>query len=78
VIIHSPGIVLELLDHNPALRVYQYTKPGTRQLYYAVFELDPEADPQLAQLLTTATLLCDNGRMTPAGRAWIVEHGRKG
>lgn len=74
----SPGMVLELLDHNPTLRVYQYTEPGSQQLCYAVFELDPESDAQLAQLLTTATLLCDNGRMTPEGRAWVVQHGRKG
>lgn len=76
--VHSPGMVLALLDHNPTLRVYQYRLPGSRQVCYAVFELDREPDVQLAELLTTATLLCENGQMTPAGRAWVVEHGRKG
>lgn len=74
---YSPGVVLALLDHNPTLRVYQFMHPDSRVLCYAVFEVDPEHDPLLGQLLATATLLCADGKMTAAGAAWVVQYGRR-
>lgn len=77
-IVLSPGIVLELLDHNPTLKVYQYTLAGTRKVCYAVFELDAASAFHVVQQLANAVLLCEQGQMTAAGRAWVVEHGRRG
>lgn len=77
-VVYSPATVLELLDHNPLLQVYQYTLAGTQQVCYAIFELEAEYAYQLVQQLPTAVLLCQQGQLTDAGIAWVVEHGRKG
>jgi hypothetical protein len=78
VTVHFPATVLELLDLNPHLKVYQYVRTGTGHQLYAVFEAGGFDDMDVAQDVTSAVLLCENGRMTPAGRAWVVAHGRKG
>jgi len=74
----SPATVLELMELNPQLTVYQYVQPGTQQRLYAVFDRQTEADLEGTSTARMILLLCHQGQMTTAGRAWVTEHGRKG
>lgn len=76
-IARGPQTVLELMELNPGLTVYQYTQARTPQILYAVFTAqtvaDLEADPDIRQRIC----LCDGGQMTSVGRAFVIEHGRR-
>ena len=73
----TPNTVLELMELNPQLTVYQYLQPGTKRRLYAVFDRSTEADLDGAGTARMVVLLCQQGQMTSAGRGWVTEHGRK-
>jgi hypothetical protein len=71
--------VLELLEEDPMLRVYQYHHATTGQALYAVFLHGHADDMAWAPQVDDPVLLFDAGQSTDAGRDWWLRwlrHGR--
>lgn len=77
-IARTPRTVLELMELNPDVTVYQYTQHRTHQIFYALFTVQTVADLDAMDDTRRRICLCDHGQMTSVGRAFITEHGRRG
>lgn len=76
-IARAPQTVLELMELNPDLTVYQYTQHRTQQVFYALFAAQTVADLDAMDDTRRRICLCEHGQMTSVGRAFVTEYGRR-
>lgn len=72
--VDKPTVMLEILDEDPTLRVYQYRHRQTGDLLYALFPPWQADDMAWAPDVTEAVLLWETGDWTEAGTDWLAQH----